>query len=385
MKKNVVTSLSLFSMLIFATTVHSSNVQQLNQEKTEIQEEIKASEKELEGVTAEKNELLAQALELDMQIVTVDKELSNIQQQLEDTTLSLEQSEQELKDAEEKREHQYESLKERLVIMYEFGDATYLDILLEARGFTDFLKRVEYVNYIMEYDKDALDRYQETEDLISQKVEQIRIEKQNLEILENQANAKRSDLENKLKEKEVLVSKISAQEAGLKEQLTELENENKRIEALIKQATAVTSTGSSSNQIYPTGNGKLAHPVPAYSSWAFNDSYGPRIDPITKKQSVHAGLDLKATYGTDIVAAEDGVVTYSQYNNGGYGYFVIIDHGGGLTTAYAHNSSLVVKVGESVKRGQVVAKAGSTGYSTGVHCHFEVRINGQHTDPTPYL
>lgn len=385
MKKNAIVMMSLFSALTFTTTVYSSSVQQLTQEKNDIQKEIEQSEKELEETTSQKTTLLAEVQALDKEVATVDNELNEVQRQLEETQASLEQSEQELADAQERREHQYEALKERLVVMYEYGDSTYLDIILDSKGIMDFLKRIEYVNYIMEYDQEILVRYQEIEDFIAQKVEQIRIEKENLEILEAQVSEKKAELEKKLKAKETLVAEITRQESLLEQQLNDLESESKRIQTLIQQATAVTVTGSSSNKVYPTGNGRLAHPVPAYSTWAFNDSYGPRIHPISGKQTVHAGLDLKATYGVDIVAAEDGVVTYSQYNNGGYGYFVIIDHGNGLTTAYAHNSSLNVKVGETVKRGQVIAKAGSTGYSTGVHSHFEVRINGNHTDPVPYL
>ncbi len=174
-----------------------------------------------------------------------------------------------------------------------------------------------------------------------------------------------------------MVSKLQSEQVALEQKIKDLEKEDREITNLINQAK-IKATKSSKNKVYSVSGGRLAHPVPAFAGHPLNDSYGPRIHPISKRKSFHAGLDLKATYGTDIVAAEAGTVIYSG-SRGGYGKTVIIDHGNGLTTLYAHNSKLVVSQGESVKRGQVVAKAGSTGYSTGVHAHFEVRINGKTT------
>ena len=113
--------------------------------------------------------------------------------------------------------------------------------------------------------------------------------------------------------------------------------------------------------------------------------YGTRVHPVTGKVRTHAGLDIGAAHGTNIYAAAAGTVLVSGWNTGGYGNYVVIDHGGGLTTLYAHCSSLLVSAGQKVSRGQVIAKVGSTGMSTGPHLHFEVLKNGSHTDPNAYF
>ena len=306
-----------------------------------------------------------------------------MQKKLQETKESLASSEKELQQATEKKEKQYESLKQRIRVMYEYGNSGYLDILLDSKGFTDFLKRIEYINYIIKYDDELFDRYKETEKTIQIKVEQIKVEKQNVEVLTKQASDKKVQLEKSIAEKQKLVADLSKQQSSLEQKISDLEKEDRAITNLINQAN-VKPTGTSTNKIYSVTGGKLAHPVPAYANRPFNDVYGYRTNPISGKRELHSGVDLKATYGTDIVAAEDGVVIYSGTRSG-YGKTVIIDHGNGMTTLYAHNSSLTVSKGQQVKRGQVIAKAGSTGYSTGVHAHFEVRINGKTTDPAPYL
>ncbi len=370
-------------VLSLNNSVYSKSVSELNKEKNEIKNKIETSKDSLEKAKEEKSSILKEVETLDANLDKIETELSNLQKNLNETKESLANSEQELKEATEKKEKQYESLKERIRVMYEYGDSGYLEILLDAKGFTDFFRRIEYVNYIMEYDNELFERYKETEEFIALKVEQIKVEKENLEILTKQTESKKQEVEKNIAAKQQMVANLSKQQATLEQQIKDLEKEDKEITNLINQAN-VKVTGSSSNKVYPGTGGQLAHPVPAYAGRPYNDVYGYRTNPISGKKELHSGLDLKATYGTDIVAAESGTVIYSG-NRGGYGKTVIIDHGGGMTTLYAHNSQLVVSVGQQVKRGQVVAKAGSTGYSTGVHAHFEVRINGKHTDPAPYL
>jgi murein DD-endopeptidase MepM/ murein hydrolase activator NlpD len=115
-----------------------------------------------------------------------------------------------------------------------------------------------------------------------------------------------------------------------------------------------------------------------------SSGYGGRTNPISGRREVHSGIDIPAPVGTNIIAAAAGVVIMSQYN-GGFGYTVVINHGGGLSTLYAHNSRLLVSAGETVAAGHVIARAGSTGFSTGSHLHFEVRLDGGHVDPIGYL
>ena len=128
--------------------------------------------------------------------------------------------------------------------------------------------------------------------------------------------------------------------------------------------------------------GELAWPVPGYTR--ISSKYGMRTHPITGVYKLHTGVDISAPMGANFIAANDGVVTKAGMNSA-YGNMVIIDHGGGISTLYAHGSEILVQVGQVVKRGDAVLKVGSTGYSTGPHAHFEVRMDGVVTDPMPYI
>ena len=128
--------------------------------------------------------------------------------------------------------------------------------------------------------------------------------------------------------------------------------------------------------------GELAWPVPGYTR--ITSEYGMRVHPITGQYKLHTGVDISAPMGANFIAANDGIVVKAEYNTA-YGRMVIIDHGGGISTLYAHGSEILVEVGQTVKRGDSILKVGSSGYSTGPHAHFEVRINGVVTDPMPYI
>lgn len=278
--------------------------------------------------------------------------------------------------------------------MYENGSVGYIQVILDSQNFSDFLKRVEYINRLMEYDRNVLTEYQNTEQMISDKVVEISEQKEEIEDLTDQQKAKKRTLDENIVLKNNLVKQLSSEEATYMQQIKDLEEADKDVTALINKAQqeaaarkaaqqAPKTTGASSNKVYSSAGGQFAYPVPAYGL-RVNSPYGYRSSPISGKSEFHTGVDLKATMGTDIVAAEAGTVIFSG-NKGGYGKTIIIDHGNGISTLYAHNSQLVVSVGQTVQRGQVVSKAGTTGYSTGVHLHFEVRINGKHTNPLPYI
>ena len=384
MNKKILLALTFSLTLSSFNISYAKSINELNKEKNEIKNKVNQSKKDLEETKEEKSSFLKEVERLDAQLDKTETELKNLENKLENTKKNLDKTEAELKEAEEIKNKQYESLKKRIRIIYEYGSETYLDIILDSKGIMDFFKRIEYVNRIMKHDQKLFERYKETEKSVQIKLEEIKVNKQNLENLTKETNEKKKQLESNINNKQQLVSKLELEEVALQEQIKDLEKEDREITDLINKAK-VKAKKSSTNKVYNgLKGGKLAHPVPAFSGYPVNDNYGPRIHPISGKKTFHAGLDLKATYGTDIVASESGTVIYTG-NRGGYGKTVIIDHGNGLTTLYAHNSKIVVSQGDSVKRGQVIAKAGSTGYSTGVHAHFEVRINGKHTDPTPYL
>lgn len=373
----------LIISLFFSFTAYANNLDKLNKDKKDVKSKIKETQKSLQEKNQEKTSLLSQINQLDDALEKVQDELDELNTRLSKTETNLKNETENLKIATEKKENQYKTLKTRMRIMYENRDTGYLQVLLDAKGFSDFFRKLEYIEYIMKYDDKVLSEYEKIELNIENSVQKIKNDKQNITNIKEKTELKNNELQNNIKNKQQIAKKITKEQNLLDQKINDLKKEDNEISRLITQAK-IKATGSSNNKIYSSPNGRLAYPVPQYIGRPYNDVYGYRKNPISGKNELHSGLDLKATYGCDIVSADDGIVIYSG-RRGGYGNTVIIDHGNGLSTLYAHNSKLVVKKGQRVKRGQVVAKAGSTGYSTGVHAHFEVRINGKHTNPAPYL
>ena len=243
---------------------------------------------------------------------------------------------------------------------------------------------MQYVNDIMKYDNKLLGELKESEKLIEQKTNEIANDKAQVETLVAEQKEKTAEYNAKLAEKQNTYNQYKLDATKYEQELASWEKASEEVESLIAKASGGSSSSSSSSSggnVTYTG-GEFSWPVPGRSY--ISSGYGYRSRPIGSGREFHTGYDIPAPYGSNIVAAQSGKVIYASYMNG-YGYTVMIDHGGGLVTLYGHNSSLVVSKGASVSKGQVIAKAGSTGNSTGNHCHFEVRKNGKHTSPKPYL
>ncbi|MCD7904769.1 MAG: peptidoglycan DD-metalloendopeptidase family protein [Clostridiales bacterium] len=398
-KKILVISMAALVAAGNITLSLADDISAYKEELEQNEEKMDEVQSQLDDTAAQKSTAKDEVEKLDNELNQVNSEYEELVQNLDDTNANLAAAQAELDAATAQREAQYETLKSRIRVMYEEGNVGYLEILLNADSFSDYLNRMEYVSRIVDYDNNLLADFQALETLINTKVTEIEDYKNELEVLTAQTAAKKSELDSKVQEKLELISKLSSDEATYNQQLADLEEDNEYIKSLIQKAEAEAEAArqaaaaaaansasysySSSNKIYSYGGGRFLWPVPAYVG-IINDVYGYRSSPISGSGEFHSGLDMRAPYGTDIVAADDGTVIYSGVRNG-YGNCVIIDHGGGFSTLYGHNSTLCVSVGQTVVRGQVIAKAGSTGYSTGAHLHFEVRINGQYVDPNPYL
>lgn len=376
-----------FSMLF----VQVANAKTLNELKNE-QNELKAKQQETQNALNENKQkqqtISAEIESLDKTVAEAQAALDEIETQLNDVTARLAESEVQLKEATDKKDAQLESFEGRIKFLHENGSIGYLQIILSAESFTDFLTRIQYVNDIMNYDNNLLSELQKTENEIEQKTAEIAEDKAQVEVLVAEQKAKTEEYNTKLAEKQATYNQYKLDAAAYEQELASWEKASEEVESLIAQATAAasrrssaTSSGSSSGNVTYTG-GKFAWPVPGRSY--ISSGYGYRARPIGSGSEFHTGYDIPASYGANIVAAEAGTVIYASYMNG-YGYTVMIDHGGGLVTLYGHNSKLTVSKGDTVSRGQTIAKAGSTGNSTGPHCHFEVRKNGSHTSPQPYL
>lgn len=367
----------------FPKYAEAKTLSQLQDERDELANETKQAKAQLEEI---KNKQLSVQEELDAvdkMLVAVQDEVNKAESDLADVTQRLETSQAELEKATEEKEAQLNVFGKRLRFFYEQGDVGYLDIIFEAENFSDLLVRMQYVQDIMEYDNNLLESLKENEKIIDEKTQQIAEEQETAQALLDLQEQKKEEIEATRQEKETLMASYMQDEEKYQQIVESNEAASREVERLIAEA-ASRSSSSSSTYVY-TG-GQLNWPVPsrAASPSSLSSGFVYRKRPIGSGYESHTGYDIPASYGADIVAAEAGTVIYSGWMNG-YGYTIMIDHGGGLVTLYGHNSSLVVSKGQSVSRGQVISKCGSTGNSTGNHCHFEVRVNGKAVSPEPYL
>lgn len=354
--------------------VYASELSNKKSELNSAQQDIKNSKAELEVTQAQQEKVSQEIDQLDISITKIEDEILQIEDQLEKKKEEVVLAQTELERATEKKDIQYESTKDRMVQMYKNSKVGFLGIIFSADDIWDMLNRAKYVQTISKYDKQLLSEYQEQEEVIAEKKSNLEQEQKNVENLYAAQVSKKSELDSVRKEKNTKLGVLKTQETALYAQIDELEKVSKELETEIKKLTAKSTI--------KYNGGKFAWPVPNY--YRLSSEYNPRENPISGKNEFHQGIDIPAPYGKAVVAAADGVVITAGWVRG-FGNTVMIDHGSGIVSIYGHNSSLTVSTGQKISKGQQVARIGSTGYSTGNHCHFEVRVNGVHTNPWKYL
>lgn len=442
MLKKLVSGLLTVSLtLAFVGVADAASVSQLQKQSSAFKSKISSVQSQINSTKQQKASTQSEIQELDRQLASVQAEITQLNTKIQETTANLNKSQQELKEAIATREAHYNTLKKRIRVMYEYGNSGYLEALLSSDNFSDFITRLEYTNKLVEYDNKVLKDYTHSEEVIATNVKTIAKDKKQIEDMKAEQAKKQQILDNNIARKNQIVKQLDSNQSTYEAQIADLQQQDANVQALIQKAEAEakareaaaakakadaaakakaaaqaakaksssssstksssksstrsksssyntgssnTSGGSSSATVYSSNGKHYQYPIPAYNGYKPNSGYGYRSSPIAGGTEFHTGVDLKATLNTDVIAAESGTVIYAGWR-GGYGKCVIIDHGGGYSTLYAHNNVLKVSVGQTVQRGQVIAGAGTTGYSTGVHSHFEVRINGQHTNPTGYI
>ena len=362
--------LPLFTAWSFASEVDDkraelnevqSQMQKMQERKEKARQKAEAASVGLEEIQTRINQLRGQAREL-------QGKSDALQAKINDNKAKLAQKQAEV----DKRKKIY---SKRLRQIYMNGQVNYLDVLLGARDFSDFASRMYLLQKIISSDIEMLQQLQKAEAEVRERQEQLDIEMRDIEVAKAESESKRSRA-NRLKEQRSYML-YKAQEEEQRSQ-----SEYERLLAISENITAMlrnmeSGGGSSSGG---GGTGRFIWPcrgeITSYFGW--------RTHPIFGTTKYHSGMDIAVDYGTPILAADSGTVIYSGWL-GGYGYAVMIDHGSGLVTLYAHNQSLNVYEGQYVTKGTCIAYAGSTGYSTGPHCHFEVRLHGEVTEPLNYL
>ena len=395
-KKRIVTILLAFLccvLAVFPAFASKSSLESAKKKKTAIEQEKKRAEATLKNLEALKGDAVRYVAELDASLEALSDELSKLSADIEAKEEQIEVTKAGLQEAEATEAEQYEAMKLRIKYMYEKGDSSFVDLLMEAKSLSELLNKAEYIGKISEYDREKLDEYAATKDRIAETKLVLEAEYEELLELQDQTEAKHASVEELLAAKQAelksVESKITEAEAEVSEYKKDLkaqEDSIKAIEAeLKKQEEAAKKKAESSGKTYKTksiGDIKFIWPCPASSR--ITSKFGARSSPTEGASSNHKGIDIGAPTGTDIVAAASGEVVISTYSYSA-GNYVMINHGGGVYSVYMHASKRLCKVGDTVKQGQVIAKVGSTGYSTGPHLHFGIRVNGTYVNPSQYV
>ncbi|MGF7058066.1 murein hydrolase activator EnvC family protein [Brassicibacter mesophilus] len=336
-----------------------------NQEKKQISNKINQNKKQAKGIAKEIESL-------DAQITKTGTELEEVQNQLVSLNNQISVTKNELIEAEENISEKNDTFNSRLRVMYMNGTVGYLEVLLGAEDIRDFFTRLDMVKIIVNHDVELLKYMRNQRDEIESKKKSLEVQQSSVTATKKKIETKKNELEIASRAKETRMKELEKNTKELEKREDEL---NALADSLIDKIRKSQSTGE-------YVNGKMAWPVPGRTR--ISSPFGMRIHPIFHTKKMHTGIDIPAPTGTPIVAANDGVVHFAG-RLGGYGNAIWIDHGGGITTLYGHNSVLLVKEGQKVEKGQTIAKAGSTGNSTGPHLHFEVRKNGSYVDPIPWV
>lgn len=336
-----------------------------------------ALKEKLNETTAEKEDEQKRKDQLDGEISQIAQKIDTLNATIAKNENEIATKTAEINDLEDEIEESDKLLKRRLRVMYEKGNSTYLELLFSAESFSDLLVRMDMIQNIYDHDTQLIQELGEAKAKVEQEKADIEQIKAANESLRSQLSSQKSAMAEKSGESAAIIDKLEKTEAEIKAEIAQKEKENNRILQEIAAAKAAQSSSGAQNTY---SGGVLGWPTTVAGT--ITSRFGPRT--LRGVPNNHTGLDIAVPMGTPVLACEDGVVITSGWSNTGYGNYVVIDHGS-ISTLYGHNSALLVSVGQKVKKGQQIARAGSTGNSTGPHIHLGVIKNGQYVDPAPYV
>jgi murein DD-endopeptidase MepM/ murein hydrolase activator NlpD len=410
-RKRFVTGIAFFLALLMlvsllaaampaAKAVSQSQIDALQDAKSELEKKSKDLQAQIDSLKDEQGRYLERKAALDEQNELNRQEINLINQQIALYDRMIEEKAEALQNAIAEEEAQYQMLCTRMRAMEESGSLSYVAILFKATSFSDLLSRLADISDIMEYDKRLEDDYiASREDVQTVKAEyektQADQEQYRVELLDKKAQLE-EQIDAACKMIETLEENIGEYTDAYYENAAEEQELQGQIDALLKQKQAeeeaarkaAEAAAKASGGTYNGGTstyvskGYFIWPTP--SCYTVSSGYGYRIHPIFGTERFHSGIDISAGAGAQILAAASGTVSIATYSSS-YGNYVMISHGGGNATLYAHMSSMLVSVGDTVSQGEVIGYVGSTGWATGPHLHFEIRINSALVDPMTYF
>lgn len=368
--------------------VQASTISELKEEKKQQEDKKAEAQATVDKLQQQQDNILDAIAALDSQVAEYNSQIAELELQKEGLEQDIETTKAELVAAQAEEEEQYEAMKLHIQYAYENGQVAYLDTIFSTADVSDIVNNSEYAEQIYSYDSNMLNELIGIKQTIAEKQAQLETDLETVQGIEEEVQESKEAVEIMIEGKQTQVANYENSIENYEEQIKQIEADIAATDAAIAAAEAeylrqqqAAMAAGQDVPVYYTG-GSLQWPVS--TGGTITSYFGPRQSPGGIGSRNHQGLDIGCPTGTPIVACESGTVISSAYSSS-MGNYVVIAHGNGLTTTYMHNSSLAVSAGQEVVRGQVIAYAGSTGNSTGPHCHLGVRINGVYVDPLPYL
>ena len=366
-------ALVLVFAVLAAAPVLADELEEKQQQLNSVQQQIEAQQRKAELARRKEQSIAEQLRAIQQELDTAEDEYETVNDQLENTEQHIKANVELSNRLTKKLEVQTKTLHRRIRDIYKNGQVNYLDVLLGAKDFNDFVGRMDILKKILAYDNALIQGTKADRETLRKAKEQLEADRAKIVELRKLAAAKREQVAERRQERRGVLNAATYERETAERAYRELIETSRQIEQMIKriQSGEKNIGGSTGTMTWPA-EGEITSP------------FGWRVHPIFGTQRLHTGIDIGADYGDAIRAADGGVVIHADWM-GGYGNAVIIDHGNGISTLFAHNSQLLVDEGQTVAKGQTVARCGSTGYSTGPHLHFEVRQNGSPVNPLNYL
>ncbi len=375
----------IFFLCISTTTIQAKTLEEKKQDTLKeienLKSDIKETQKEINSLTTEKNDISSYINQLDNKIIKISNEISDFEDKIEDKEKDIEETKVKLEDAKVRCEQQYDDMQKRIQFIYEKRNKSFFEMIVSSNSISDLLNKADYVFSMSDYDNEMMNKLNETKKEIENYEKTLEQELSDLELMKSELESQKTKVNSTINAKKgELAAKNSEINSATKER-SAYEKELEAQEKILNEIEEQIAKSANGNAYEGTTTG-FVWPCPGYTR--ISSYFGPRPQPTPGASTNHKGVDLAAPYGSNILATAAGKVTTSTYSKSA-GNYIVIAHGNGMSSVYMHCSKLLVSVGDTVSQGQVIAKVGSTGYSTGNHLHFGIIKNGSYVNPLNYI
>lgn len=371
-----------------ASSKSKTSLSDLEEQRKETLEEIDSLKNsisdvkdEIKDLKTEKTTIQSAIRKLDEKSDAIAGQITSFEKKIDAKIADIEVTKQELEEAKKECDEQYASMKKRIQYIYERSSKSLVELLVTSENLSEALNRVDFVFQMADYEDQMMKKLTAIKDEVALKEQTLQAEHEELEMmkeaLEQEKKQVTLSINNKKSELSSKNSEISDANSEQKDYEQQLKKQEKLLDEIEEQIAKAAQPDVYDGEV--TG---FIWPCPSYTR--ISSYFGPRPQPVPGASTNHKGIDLAAPYGANILASASGKVTTSKYSASA-GNYIVIAHGNGISTVYMHCSSLLVSVGETVSQGQVIAKVGSTGYSSGNHLHFGVIKNGTYVNPLNYV